>query len=71
MEQDKLNLPDKLVYMALLAIEIALNFSLFNNDDALNILDFKVKEYLQEISQNEAFNRCLAHSVKEISEKAI
>lgn len=71
MEQVQLNLPDKLVYMALLSIEIALNFSHFNNEDALNILDFKVKGYLQEISQNEAFNNCLAHSVKEISEKAI
>lgn len=46
-EQTKLNLPDKLVYLALLSLEIALNFSYFNNEeDSINILDFKVKEYL-------------------------
>ena len=46
-EQTKLNLPDKLVYLALISIELALNFSHFNDhEESMNILDFKVKDYL-------------------------
>jgi len=56
------------VYLALLAIEIALNFSFFNNkEESLNIMDFDVKDYLVEITKNKALQEVLSHKLTEIS----
>ena len=71
LEQTQLNIPDKLLYFVLVALEIALNYSHFNNEESTCVLDFEFKEHLLHVTQNEGLKTVLAHKNYEIAQKAI